>query len=128
MPAESTGTQRDAAGAAADTDPQPFLRPSSFARADRRLLRTHRLLWLLPVVFAVLFGSVRLHLVVERLQKRTEQLEARRETLLCDVREKRHALALQTDYQRIEPHVRALGLRPPVAGQVRLAEWKDGQP
>ncbi len=66
--------------------------------------------------------------MVERLEKRIDQLHGRREALQCDVQEKRHAIALCTDYRTIEPQARALGLRPPDVGQVRVASWKTVKP
>lgn len=82
----------------------------------------------MPIVLAVLFASVRLHVVVERFEKRIDQLHARREALQRDVQEKRHAIALCTEYRTIEPQARSMGLRPPAVGQVRVASWRVTQP
>ncbi len=75
----------------------------------------------------MLFLSVRLHLVVDGLQKRITAQQTRGEAVLRDLEEKRHAVALRTEYLRIEPQARALGLRPPHHEQVRHATWGGEQ-
>lgn len=75
----------------------------------------------------MLFLSVRLHLVVDGLQKRITTQQTHGEGVMRDLEEKRHAIALRTEYLRIEPQARALGLGPPHQAQVRHATWGGEQ-
>ncbi len=69
-------------------------------------------------MFATLFLSVRQELQAQQLQKRIAAGKTEAELLKQRVQQLRHLLALETEFGRIEPCARAMGLRPAHTGQV----------
>ncbi len=76
------------------------------------------LLWVVPVIFLVLFVSVRQDLRAQQLEKRMTADQARIEVLSSRLQELRFRLSSTTTFSRLEPMARGRGLRPVETEQV----------
>jgi len=77
---------------------------------------------MLPLLFAVLFASMRLDVRIRQTRKGISANRATAQLLLREVAEKRHRLAAVIDFASIEPVARRSGLEAVRTGQVCALE------
>ncbi|MCK4304325.1 MAG: hypothetical protein KAY24_08820 [Candidatus Eisenbacteria sp.] len=83
----------------------------------------------MPLLFLGLFLTVRLNLLVQGEQKTIGALKVDHKRLHGEIEEQRHSLAGWTDFSRIEPCMRPLGLRVVMEDQVlALMPWDEPAP
>jgi hypothetical protein len=75
-------------------------------------------LWLPLLFVAMIFATVRINLLTERMNKQVASLESEHEELIHSLQEREAIVADLTDYGIIETEASAIGLRSPVSAQI----------
>lgn len=81
-------------------------------------MRINPWLWLPLLFVALIFATVRINLLTERMKKQVTSLETEQEKLMHSLQEREAIVADMTDYGIIETEAAALGLLAPISAQI----------
>ncbi len=115
---QSPGSQRPDEGISTGADNEGYLRLHTPVRKKKLQIQSRPWLWVSVTLFIILFATVRINLLSERMKKQIDELDQEAIHLNHELQERRSIASELIDYSKIEPLARSRGLHSPTSHQL----------